>query len=187
VGTHLLASREILVGVTGGIAAYKAADLVSRLRQSGAGVTVVMTATACRLVQPITFASISGRAVITDLFASPEHYHTEHIALAQRTHLAIVAPATANFVAKMAHGIADDALTTTIISLACPIVVAPAMNVRMWSNPAVQHNVAILRERGHHIVEPEEGWLACGERGMGRLAALDTILEVAEAALATSA
>lgn len=179
-------AREIVVGVTGGIAAYKAAELVSRLRQRGAAVTVLMTEAACRLVRPITFAALSGRAVVTDLFECPEHYQTEHILLAQRTDLAIVAPATANCLAKMAAGIADDALTTTLISLCCPVVVAPAMNVRMWNNPAVQANVQTLRQRGHHIVEPQEGWLACGERGKGRLAGIDEILHVAEAALAAA-
>ncbi len=176
-------AREIVLGVSGGIAAYKAADLVSRLRQRGAEVTVVMTETATRLIQPMTFAALSGRAVVTDLFEHPERYQTEHIALAQRAALAIVAPATANVLAKMAAGIADDALTTTLISLTCPVVVAPAMNVRMWESRATQDNRRTLRERGVHIVEPEEGWLACGERGAGRLAGTDAILQAAEALL----
>jgi phosphopantothenoylcysteine decarboxylase/phosphopantothenate--cysteine ligase len=183
VSTDPFDAREIVVGVTGGIAAYKAAELVSRLRQRGAGVTVVMTEAACRLVQPMTFAALSGRAVVTDLFEHPEHYETEHIALAQRADLAIVAPATANCLAKLAAGLADDALSTTLLSLTCPIVLAPAMNERMWRNPAVQHNVQVLRERGCHIVEPQEGWLACGERGQGRLADLDSLLAAAESAL----
>jgi len=184
VPTDRLESRQIIVGVTGGIAAYKAAELVSCLRQRGALVTVVMTEAAARFVQPLTFAVLSGQRVITDLFERPEHYEAEHIRLAQKAELAIVAPATANFVGKAAAGLADDALTTTILSLACPIVVAPAMNQRMWANPAVQRNVARLRELGYRIVEPAEGWLACGERGPGRLADLDAILEAAEAALA---
>jgi phosphopantothenoylcysteine decarboxylase/phosphopantothenate--cysteine ligase len=184
VASDPFASREIVVGVSGGIAAYKAAELVSRLRQRGAAVTVVMTQAACRLVQPLTFAVLSGREAVTDLFERPEHYEAEHIALAQRADLAIVAPATANVLAKMAAGLADDALSTTLLSLRCPIVIAPAMNVRMWGNPVVQQNVALLRQRGHAIVEPAEGWLACGERGRGRLADTESILEVAEAALA---
>jgi phosphopantothenoylcysteine decarboxylase/phosphopantothenate--cysteine ligase len=175
-------SREILVGVTGGIAAYKAAELVSRLRQRGAAVRVVMTAAARQFVQPLTFAVLSGRRVITDLFEQPEHYETEHIALAQKTELAIIAPATANFLGKVASGIADDALTTMVLSLSCPIVVAPAMNHRMWSHPQVQRNVARLRELGHILVEPQAGWLACGETGVGRLADLDSILAAAERA-----
>ena len=181
--TELFQSREIVVGVTGGIAVYKVAGLVSRLRQRGAGVTVVMTANAAKFVQPFTFSVLSARRVITDLFECPESYETEHIALAQKTQLAIVAPATANVLGKLAHGIADDALTTTLISLSCPIVLAPAMNHRMWANPVVRTNVERLRELGYHLVDPEEGWLACGERGAGRLANIDAILGAAEGLL----
>ncbi|MFP4057221.1 MAG: flavoprotein [Candidatus Brocadiia bacterium] len=181
--TDPLQSREIVVGVTGGIAAYKAAGLVSTLRQRGAAVTVVMTRAAVRFVQPLTFAALSGRRAITDLFEPPHRYQAEHVALGQKAELAIVAPATANFLGKAASGIADDALTTTVLSLQCPVVLAPAMNPRMWANPAVEHNVARLRELGYHIVDPEVGWLACGEKGAGRLADLDAILQAAEAAL----
>jgi len=176
-------SRRVLVGVTGGIAAYKAAELVSQLRQSGAEVCVVMTQAATRFVAPLTFATLTARRVITDLFKAPEHYEADHVALAQRTDLALVAPATANFLAKAALGIADDALTTTILSLSCPIVVAPAMNHRMWANPVVQENLRSLRQRGFIIVEPQEGWLACGEVGKGRLADTQTILQAAADAL----
>jgi phosphopantothenoylcysteine decarboxylase/phosphopantothenate--cysteine ligase len=176
-------SREIVVGVTGGIAAYKVAGLVSTLRQRGAGVTVVMTANAAKFVQPLTFAVLSSRPVIIDLFERPESYEAEHVALAQKTQLAIVAPATANLLGKLAHGIADDALSTTLISLDCPTLIAPAMNQRMWANPIVQANVARLKELGCHIVEPEEGWLACGESGAGRLASIEAILEAAEGLL----
>ena len=178
-----LASREIVVGVTGGIAAAKSAELVSRLRQRGAAVTAVMTDAACRFVQPLTLATLSGRPVVTSLFARPARHEAEHIALAQRAELAIVAPATANFLAKAAAGLADDALTTAVLAFTCPLVAAPAMNARMWANPAVQQNVRCLRERGWRLVEPEEGWLACGERGPGRLAGLDAILAAAAAAL----
>jgi phosphopantothenoylcysteine decarboxylase/phosphopantothenate--cysteine ligase len=184
VSTDPFQSREIVVGITGGIAAYKAAELVSRLRQRGAAATVVMTRAATRFVQPCTFAVLSGRRVITGLFEHPERHEADHVALAQKAELAIVAPATANFLGKAAAGIADDALTTTILSLGCPIVVAPAMNHRMWANPVVQRNLERLRELGYHIVEPQEGWLACGEKGIGRLADLDAILTAAEAALA---
>lgn len=175
---------EVVLGVTGGIGAYKAAELASALRQRGAGVTVVLTEAACRFVQPLTFAALSGRRVITSLFERPDDYEADHIALAQKAKLAIVAPATANLLAKVAAGLADDALTTTLLSLGCPIVLAPAMNHRMWTAPVVRQNVQRLRERGFHVVEPEEGWLACGERGPGRLAGLDTILDRAEKALA---
>ena len=180
----VLKSQEIVVGVCGGIAAYKAAELVSRLRQRGAAVTVVMTQAATRFVQPLTFAVLSGRRAITDLFEQPERYEADHVALAAKAELAIVAPATANLLGKMAAGIADDALTTTLLSLQCPVVLAPSMNHRMWANRVVQQNAARLRELGCHIVEPEEGWLACGETGAGRLAGLDTILKAAERALA---
>ena len=173
-------SREIVVGVTGGIAAYKAADLVAKLRQRGAGVTVVMTASAARFVQPLTFAALSSRRVITDLLDPAEDYHTAHIALAQKAELAIVAPATANFLGKVAAGIADDALTTTVISLACPVLIAPAMNHRMWGNPIVQANVQRLTQLGYHFVGPEEGWLACAERGVGRLSDSQAIVDAAE-------
>jgi len=183
VATDPLQSREIVVGVTGGIAAYKAAGLVSTLRQRGAAVTVVMTANAAKFVQPLTFAVLSNRPVVTDLFERPESYEAEHVALAEKAELAIVAPATANLLGKLAHGIADDALTTTLLSLGCPILIAPAMNHRMWSSPAVQANVERLKELGCHIVEPEEGWLACGESGPGRLASIDAILEAAEGLL----
>jgi len=186
VSTDPFQAREIVVGITGGIAAYKAADLVSRLRQRGAGVTVVMTEAATRFIPAYTLAILSARRVITDLFASPEHYEADHVALAQKAELAIIAPATANFLAKAAAGIADDALSTAMLSLGCPIVVAPAMNHRMWTHPVVQRNLAQLRELGHRIVEPQEGWLACGEKGVGRLADIDTILAAAEAALSPS-
>jgi len=183
VPTDPFQSSEILVGVTGGIAAYKAADLVAKLRQRGADVTVAMTANATRFVQPLTFAALSNRRVITDLFDSPDTYHTEHIALAQRIQLAIVAPATANFLAKVAAGIADDALTTAMVSLGCPILLAPAMNHRMWGNAIVQANLARLREIGYRFADPEEGWLACGERGVGRLAKVATLVDLAEQVL----
>jgi len=176
-------SREIVVGVAGGIAAYKAAELVSRLRQRGASVTVVMTEAATRFVQPLTFAVLSGRKPITGLFDAPEHYEVEHVALADKAALALVAPATANVLGKLAAGIADDALTTLLISLHCPVILAPAMNHRMWTQAVVQRNVAALRAMGYRLVEPAEGWLACGEKGVGRLADIEAILAAAEAAL----
>jgi phosphopantothenoylcysteine decarboxylase/phosphopantothenate--cysteine ligase len=186
VSTDTFQSREIVVGVAGGIAAYKVAGLVSALRQRGASVTVVMTANATRFVQPLTFAVLSGRRVVLDLFERPEHYATEHIALAQRAELAIVAPATANLLGKLAAGIADDALTTTLVSLGCPVLLAPAMNHRMWANPIVQANVERLRDAGCRFVDPAEGWLACGETGAGRLADAEAIVEAAEAILSES-
>jgi len=186
VSTDPFHSREIVVGVTGGIAAYKVAAMVSTLRQRGAAVTVVMTANAAKFVQPLTFAVLSGRPVVTDLFERPESHEAEHVALAQKAQLAIVAPATANLLAKLAHGMADDALTTILISLGCPVAIAPAMNHRMWANPIVQANVGRLRECGYRVVEPDEGWLACGEKGAGRLASIEAILEAGEELLRDS-
>ncbi len=170
-----LRGRRIVVGVTGGIAAYKAAELVSALRQRGAEVWVVMTASARQLVGEATFRALSARSVATDLWELPE-FDIEHIALAQFAEVALIAPATANVIGKMAAGIADDLLTTNLLALTCPVIVAPAMNSRMWANAAVQENLRTLRRRGVIVVEPEEGRLACGEEGPGRLASLERLL-----------
>jgi phosphopantothenoylcysteine decarboxylase/phosphopantothenate--cysteine ligase len=168
--------REVLVGVTGGIAAYKTAALVSRLVQAGAGVTVVMTEHATRFVGPLTFQTLTGRPVCTDLFEPPEAYRAEHIALAERAQVVVVAPATANLLAKLAHGVADDLLSTVLLAIEAPLVVAPAMNSRMWTHPAVQANVNLLRSRGVQFVGPAEGALACGAVGPGRMAEPEEIL-----------
>ena len=173
-----LKGREFLFGVTGGIAAYKAAMLVSRLVEAGARVSVVMTEHATRFVAPLTFQTLSGRPVGTDLYAPPEGFMSEHLALADLAEAAVVAPATANLLGKLAHGIADDLLTTVLLALEAPVVVAPAMNVRMWAHPAVQANVEVLRQRGVHVVGPEDGRLACGVKGKGRMAEPETILKV---------
>lgn len=170
-----LDGRRIVVGVTGSIAAYKAAELVSALRQRGADVRVVMTANACKLVGPSTFRALTGRSVAVDMFDQPQ-FDVDHIALADFAEVLVVAPATANLLAKMAAGIADDLLTTNLLAADCAIVVAPAMNHRMWKNQAVQANVQVLRQRGIILVEPEAGFLACGESGVGRLASLSRLL-----------
>jgi phosphopantothenoylcysteine decarboxylase/phosphopantothenate--cysteine ligase len=172
----VLKDREVLVGVTGGIAAYKAAALVSRLVQAGAATNVVMTEHATRFVGPLTFQAITGRPVHTDLFAGPEAYHSGHIALADRAEIVVVAPATADCLGKLAHGIADDLLSTVLLAVECPVLLAPAMNVRMWDHPAVRANVKLLESRGVHFVGPEEGRLACGVTGQGRMAEPETIL-----------
>lgn len=169
--------KTILAGVTGGIAAYKVAGLVSQLRQEGAEVIVVMTDAACRFVTPLTFETLSGRAVVTDLFDNRPSAAPEHIAIADAVDLAVVAPATADIIGKMAGGIADDALSTALLSIDVPLVVCPAMNDRMWRHPAVRRNIDIIRERGASIVGPEEGWLACGRRGVGRMADAGDILD----------
>ena len=173
-----LKGREILVGVTGGIAAYKTAALVSHLVQAGAAVSVVMTEHATRFVGPLTFQTLTGRPVHTDLFASPEVYRAQHIALAERAELAAVAPATANCLAKLAHGLADDLLSTVLLAVTAPLVMAPAMNDRMWDHPAVRANVETLRARGVRFVGPAEGRLACGATGRGRMAEPEEILRV---------
>lgn len=160
--------HEVLIGVTGGIAAYKTAALVSKLVQAGAGVTVVMTASATRLIGPKTFEALTGRPVALDLWA-PLTSHA-HIELAERAEVFCIAPATANFLAKAACGIADDLLTTTVLAFPGPIVVAPAMNSRMWQKPAVQRNLQRLRDDGFIVIEPGEGYLSCGMVGPGRMA-----------------
>jgi phosphopantothenoylcysteine decarboxylase / phosphopantothenate---cysteine ligase len=164
-----------VLGVGGGIAAYKAAELARSLMERGLRVQVVMTAAARQFITPLTFAALTGRKVITDLFASGSAEDTlssaiEHIAVAQDNQILVVAPATADLMARLAHGHADDFLTTMYLAFTGPVVIAPAMNVNMWQHPATRENVETLRKRGHSIVEPEEGMLACGMTGPGRLA-----------------
>jgi phosphopantothenoylcysteine decarboxylase/phosphopantothenate--cysteine ligase len=179
---------RITLGVTGGVAAYKSAELVRRLQQEGHTVQVVMTRAAREFVTPLTFAALSGQKVITDLFgaegsASGEanlESAIEHIAAAQRTDLLLVAPATADILAKFARGIADDFLSTLYLASTAPVVVAPAMNVNMWQHVATQENLATLRARGVRIVEPGEGYLACGMTGPGRLAAQEEIVKAVQ-------
>jgi phosphopantothenoylcysteine decarboxylase/phosphopantothenate--cysteine ligase len=172
---------RIALGVTGGVAAYKAAELVRRLQQEKLDVQVVMTRGAQEFITPLTFAALTGQKVITDLFAAaggaPANVESaiEHIAVAQRIDLLVVAPATADAIGKFAHGIAEDFLGTLYLATKAPVVVAPAMNVNMWDHQATQDNVATLRARGVHIVDPDDGYLACGMVGAGRLAATETI------------
>lgn len=165
-----MTDREILLGVCGGIAAYKTADLTSRLVQNGANVTVVMTASAGEFIGPTTFEALTGRPVYHGLFDPREHYQGEHIGLARRAELMVVAPATANFMAKAAHGLADDLLSTLALTVTAPLLLAPAMNTEMWNKPSVQRNLAQLREDGVLFVEPGDGWLSCGQVGPGRMA-----------------
>jgi phosphopantothenoylcysteine decarboxylase/phosphopantothenate--cysteine ligase len=172
---------KIALGVTGGVAAYKAAELVRRLQQEKLDVQVIMTRAAQEFIAPLTFAAITGQKVITDMFrdagAGPANVESaiEHIAVAQRIDLLLVAPATADILGKLAHGIADDFLTTLYLATKAPVIVAPAMNVNMWEHAATRENVAALRARGVHVVDPDEGYLACGMTGAGRLAATETI------------
>jgi phosphopantothenoylcysteine decarboxylase/phosphopantothenate--cysteine ligase len=173
---------KIALGVTGGVAAYKAAELVRRLQQEKLDVQVVMTRAAQEFITPLTFAALTGQKVITDMFSAagssaPANVESaiEHIAVAQRIDLLLVAPATADMLGKFAHGIAEDFLSTLYLATKAPVVVAPAMNVNMWDHAATQRNLAILRERGVHVVDPDEGYLACGMVGSGRLASTETI------------
>jgi phosphopantothenoylcysteine decarboxylase/phosphopantothenate--cysteine ligase len=172
---HMLTRRPILLGVTGGIAAYKAVELLRLLKKDGAEVTVVMTENAKRFVGPATFQALSGRPVADDLWAWRPGMPIEHLALAQATELAVVAPATANTLARMAAGIADDLLGTLLLAVTAPVLVAPAMNTRMILHPATQANLATLVARGVHVVPAESGELAAEEAGYGRLAAVETI------------
>ena len=162
---------RILLGVTGGIAAYKAADVASRLVKDGFDVDVVMTDNACEFVAPLTFQTIVGAPVYIDAFAPIEDYSVEHISLASRADLLLICPATANLIGKAAAGIADDLLTTVLLAAhGKPRILCPAMNTAMWENPIVQKNLEALKDFGWKIIEPEEGRLACGNEGKGRLA-----------------
>lgn len=164
-----LTGKSVVLGVTGGIAAYKACEVVSRLRKMGAEVYVIMTKSATEFVQPLTFETLSNHPVVTDTFARPETWEVEHIALAKRADVFAIAPATANILAKMAHGIADDMLSTTVLATKAPVLVAPAMNTGMWTAEITQANCAALKARGVHFVGPDAGFLACGDTGSGRM------------------
>ncbi len=172
--------RKILLGVTGGIAAYKAVELASRLTKAGAEVHVILTRAAREFVPELTFREITGQAVASDMWAKQQEFHVEHIALAQLAELVMVAPATANLMAKAAAGMADDLLTTTLLATKAPIFIAPAMNTNMYENPVTQENMRILRSRGFHIIEPASGHLACGFEGRGRLPEPSLLADIIE-------
>ena len=163
--------QEIILGVTGSIAAYKAAEITRRLRKAGAGVTCVMTAGATQFITPITLQALTGRKVVTSLFADQpdEEWDMEHLALTEKANAILVAPATANFIARHAAGMADDALTAICLAAACPVFLAPAMNARMWTHPATRDNVATLKRRGVKFVGPVEGPHAEMQSGPGRM------------------
>lgn len=162
--------REILLGVTAGVAAYKAADLCSKLVQAGARVTVAMTKAATEFIGPTTFEALTNRPVYVEMFRPREHYRGEHIGLAQRAELYVIAPATADMLAHLAQGRAGDLVSTLALTVTCPVVVAPAMNCEMWAKPAVQRNVKQVAADGIGVVEPGSGWLSCGQIGRGRMA-----------------
>lgn len=178
-----LTGKEVVLGVTGGIAAYKSAEVVSRLRKLGARVHVIMTKNATEFVAPLTFETLSANPVVTDTFARPATWEVEHIALAKLADVFVIAPATANILAKMAYGIADDMLSTTVLATKAPVLVAPAMNTGMWTAEATRRNVEILRGRGVHFVGPDAGFLACGDTGAGRMSEPAEIVEAVAALL----
>jgi phosphopantothenoylcysteine decarboxylase len=179
-----IAETEIVLGVSGGIAAYKAAALASTLVQCGAGVTAVLTRNARRFIGAATFAALTGRPVASRSFDPGVFPLGAHIELAERADLVIVAPATADFLAKAAAGAADDLLTTLILCAECPVLVAPAMNAAMWAKPSVQRNVDRLAADGVHLIPPGSGWLSCRKQGTGRMAEPDEIAAVIEQVLA---
>ena len=161
--------KTIVLGVTGGIAAYKIADLASRLTKEGFDVHVIMTKNATEFITPLTFETLTGNKCILDTFARDFEWDVKHISLAKRADVFLIAPATANFLGKMAHGIADDMLTTTVMAATCPIIISPSMNTAMYENPVTQKNMAFLKSLGHTVIDPEEGVLACRDIGKGRL------------------
>jgi phosphopantothenoylcysteine decarboxylase/phosphopantothenate--cysteine ligase len=181
-----LRDRCIVLGVGGGIAAYKAADLASRLRQAGAGVSVVMTEAATRFVAPLTFSSLTGNPVAVDMFAEPARWEIEHVALADRADAVVIAPATANLLARLANGIADDMLTCVVLATRAPVIIAPAMNVHMLEHPATQANISRLRSLGYDVMECDQGRLACGYEGRGRLPEPAAIVAEVERVLSMS-
>ena len=181
-----LEGKNVVLGVTGGIAAYKACELCSRLRKSGAQVYVIMTKNACEFVAPLTFETLSNHPVVTDTFKRPDTWEVEHVALAKRADLFVIAPATANIMAKMACGIADDMLSTTVLATRAPVLIAPAMNTGMWDHIATRENAETLKRRGVHFIGPEGGFLACGDNGAGRMSEAKDIFEAAEKILSAA-
>lgn len=175
-----LQGKTVVLGITGGIAAYKAAELTSRLKKCGANVRVIMTRAACQFITPLTLETLSANRVVCDLFDRDFSWEVEHISLAKAADLFAVVPATANFIGKMAGGIADDMLTTTVMATRAPVLVTPAMNTGMYENAALQENLEKLRSRGVHFVEPESGRLACGDTGVGKLAPVERIFQALE-------
>ena len=172
----MLSNTTIIVGVTGGIAAYKACDVVSKLKKLNANIHVIMTESACEFVQPMTFQTVSNNFVINDMFKEPKTWEVEHIELAKKADAFLIVPATANFIGKLAAGIADDMLTTTVMATRAPVIIAPAMNTNMYTNRIVQANMDKLGDLGYRFIDPASGRLACGDIGAGKLADVDDIL-----------
>ncbi len=180
----MLEKKHIILGISGGIAAYKAVEILRELTRLGASVEVVMTQNAKNFITPLTFQTLSGNPVYSEMFTLLKQFEIPHVSLADKAHLVLIAPATANLIGKMAGGIADDLLSTLILAATSPILVAPAMNPNMYENPIVQSNLKRLKELGYGIIEPEEGMTACGWEGKGRLAETEVIIEEIRVALA---
>ena len=170
-------SKCVVIGVTGGIAVYKALDVISALRKKDIEVHVIMTESASKFVNPLTFQSISQNMVVTDMFAEPKAWEIQHISLAQKADLMLIAPATANVIGKISNGIADDMLSTTVMATKAKVLIAPAMNTNMYQNPIVQNNISKLKDFGYKFIEPASGRLACGDIGIGKLADVNIIVE----------
>ena len=170
-------SKCVVIGVTGGIAVYKALDVISALRKKDIEVHVIMTESASKFVNPLTFQSISQNMVVTDMFAEPKAWEIQHISLAQKADLMLIAPATANVIGKISNGIADDMLSTTVMATKAKVLIVPAMNTNMYQNPIVQNNISKLKDFGYKFIEPASGRLACGDIGIGKLADVNTIVE----------
>lgn len=170
-------NKTVVIGVSGGIAVYKALDIISALRKKDIDVRVIMTESASKFVNPLTFQSLSQNMVVTDMFSEPKAFEIQHISLAQKADLMLIAPATANIIGKVANGIADDMLSTTIMATKAKVIFAPAMNTNMYENKIVQDNIEKLKSYGYHFIEPESGRLACGDVGKGKLANVDDIVD----------
>ena len=173
----MLKDKTVVIGVSGGIAVYKTLDVVSRLRKLGVNVNVIMTKSATEFVTPLSFQSLSQNYVVCDMFEDPKTWDVEHISLAKRADVFLIAPATANVIGKIANGIADDMLTTTVMATKAKVLIAPAMNTNMYENPILQRHINTLKELGYNFVEPESGRLACGDTGKGKLASPETIVD----------
>lgn len=169
--------KNILIGVTGGIAAYKICDVISYLKRNGANVDVIMTESATKFITPLTLETLAKSRVVVDMFHEKEHVDVEHISLARKADLVLIAPATANIIGKIANGIADDMLSTTVMATKAPVLIAPAMNNGMFENRIVQDNMKKLKEYGYKFIDPVEGNLACGYKAIGKLADRNTIIE----------
>ncbi|MEG0290802.1 MAG: bifunctional phosphopantothenoylcysteine decarboxylase/phosphopantothenate--cysteine ligase CoaBC, partial [Erysipelotrichaceae bacterium] len=172
--------QTIVLGITGGIAAFKSIQLTSDLIKKGYDVEVIMSKNACEFVRPLSFEALSNHGVMVDTFASVEQHDVHHISIAKKASAFVIVPATANVIAKVAHGLADDMLTTTFLACNAPKIICPAMNTGMYENPITQQNIEICKSFGMKIIEPDTGFLACGDQGKGKLAPLDVIMEAIE-------